>query len=184
MPKVSVLLPCYNAAGTLDTALSSLARQTLKDFEIIAVDDGSTDETPALLEAWSRREPRLRRHWQPHAGIIPALNAGLAACQAQLIARMDVDDRAHPERLARQLAYLESNQDIAVAGCLVQGFPPGQVRQGFQIYIAWLNSLVTDDDIRREIFVESPLVHPSVMFRKEWVITGRWLPGQGMGRRL
>ncbi len=170
MPKVSVLLPCYNAAETLDTALSSLARQTLADFEIIVVDDGSTDESPALLEAWSRREPRLRLIQQPHAGIIPALNAGLAACQAQIIARMDTDDRAHPERLARQVAFLEANRDIAVASCLVEAFPAGQVREGFQIYLSWLNSLVTDEDIRREIFVESPLVHPSVMFRKDWVI--------------
>jgi glycosyltransferase involved in cell wall biosynthesis len=170
MPEVSVLLPCYNAAETLNTALTSLTRQTMADFEIIVVDDGSTDGSPALLEAWRQREPRLRCIHQPHAGIIPALNTGLDACQAQLIARMDTDDRAHPERLARQYAFLEANRDIAVAGCLVEAFPVGQVREGFQIYISWLNSLVTDDDIRREIFVESPLVHPSVMFRKDWVI--------------
>ena len=170
MSEVSVLLPCYNAADTLDTALSSLARQTLTDFEIIVVDDGSTDRSPdpaGSLEPARAPAAPLR---QPHAGIIPALNTGLAACQAQLIARMDTDDRAHPERLARQLAFLEANRDIAVAGCLVEAFPAGQVREGFQIYLSWLNSLVTDEDIRREIFVESPLVHPSVMFRKDWVI--------------
>jgi glycosyltransferase involved in cell wall biosynthesis len=170
MPAVSVLMPCYNAAATLDEALESLACQTLTDFEIVAVDDGSTDATPQRLQEWARRENRLRLLSQPHAGIIPALNAGLAACQAPYVARMDTDDRAHPERLASQQAYLEAHPETALVSCQVAGFPAGQVRQGFRIYIDWLNSLLSDEDIRREIFVESPLPHPSVTFRRQAVL--------------
>ena len=70
MPAVSVILPCYNAAATLDETLQSLKAQTHSDFEIVAVDDGSTDGTPDILAAWARREPRLRVITQEHAGVI------------------------------------------------------------------------------------------------------------------
>jgi glycosyltransferase involved in cell wall biosynthesis len=166
MPAVSVLMPCYNTADTLEEALQSLRRQTFPDFEIIAVDDGSTDHTPAILQDWQAQDDRLRVIRQAHAGIVAALDCGLAACQAPLVARMDADDRSHSTRLERQVAYLQSHPEVDVAGCLVEGFPPGQVREGYRIYIDWLNSLVTDGDIRREIFVESPLAHPSVIFRR------------------
>jgi glycosyltransferase involved in cell wall biosynthesis len=166
MPAVSVLMPCYNTADTLKEALESLRSQTFPDFEIVAVDDGSTDNTAAILQAWQVQDNHLHVVRQEHAGIIAALNNGLAACQAPLIARMDSDDRCYPGRLACQVAFLEAHPDVEVAGCLVEGFPPGQVREGYRIYMDWLNSLVTDSDIRREIFVESPLAHPSVMFRR------------------
>jgi glycosyltransferase involved in cell wall biosynthesis len=169
MPSVSVLLPCFNAAATLPEALESLAEQTFTDFEVVLVDDGSTDDSPAIAQAWVDRDRRFRLISQSHQGIIAALNAGLQACQAPCVARMDADDRSHPERLARQVAFLGAHPDVAVVGCLVDGYPPDQVRQGFSIYLEWLNSLVEDNDIRREMFVESPLAHPSVAFRKDWV---------------
>lgn len=169
MPSVSVLLPCYNAAATLSEALESLAEQTLTDFEVVLVDDGSTDDSLAIAQAWADRDRRFRLICQSHRGIVGALNAGLEASLAPCVARMDADDRSHPERLARQVAFLEAHPDVAVVGCLVKGYPPEQVRQGFSIYLEWLNSLIEDSDIRREIFVESPLAHPSVTFRKDWV---------------
>jgi glycosyltransferase involved in cell wall biosynthesis len=170
VPCVSVLLPCYNAAATLNEALDSLAGQTLSDFEIIAVDDGSSDASLHILHERAAHEPRLRVLSQPHAGIIPALNAGLAQCQAGLIARMDADDHSHPERLERQADYLQAHPEIDVLSCRVAGFPAGQVRKGFAIYLEWLNGLLGDEDIRREIFVESPLPHPSLVFRRETLL--------------
>lgn len=169
MPVVSVVMPCYNSADTIEETLKSLTRQTLTDFELIAVDDGSSDLTRKILEAWARRDRRFEVIHQSHQGIIPALNAGLAACQAPYIARMDADDRSLPERLERQVDYLERQPRVSVVGCLVAGFPEDGVREGFYIYLEWLNSLVTDDEIRREIFVESPFAHPSVVFRREAV---------------
>jgi len=169
VPTVSVLLPCYNAAETLDQALTSLARQSLADFEIIAVDDGSEDASAQILNAWAQREARLRVITRPHAGIIAALNTGLAACQAAYIARMDADDRCHPDRLMKQVDYLETHPADALVSCQVAGFPAEEVREGFRIYLDWLNSLVTDAEIRREIFVESPLPHPSVTIRRDWL---------------
>ncbi|MBN1667105.1 MAG: glycosyltransferase, partial [Anaerolineales bacterium] len=169
MITVSVLMPCYNAAETLPEALQSLAQQTCQDFEILAVDDGSGDQTLAILRDWGCADPRLKVITQPHAGITAALNNGLQHCQGQYIARMDADDRCHPQRLAAQVAYLQAHTECALVSCRVAGFPQHSVRTGFRIYIDWLNSLLSDADIRREIFVESPLPHPSVMIRREWL---------------
>jgi glycosyltransferase involved in cell wall biosynthesis len=179
MPAVSVLLPCYNAAQTLAEALESLTCQTLGDFEVIAVDDGSTDKTAELLDAWAKRDTRLRVLRIAHGGIITALNTGLEACCSPLVARMDADDRCHPQRLEKQAAYLEAHPKVGVAGCLVRGFPASQVGEGFRTYIGWLNSLVTEEDIQREIFVESPLVHPSVLFRRDLVVEAGGYQEQG-----
>lgn len=169
-PPVSILIPCYNAAGTLSEALDTLERQTLCDYEIVAVNDGSTDATPDILQERAARDTRLRILNQEHAGIIAALQTGLKACRSAYVCRMDADDRAHPQRLERQVNFLETHTDIGVVSCLVAGFPDHQVRQGFRIYMQWLNSLVTDAEIRREIFVESPLPHPSVTFRRAEVL--------------
>ena len=168
-PAVSVLMPCYNAAETLPDALESLACQTMVDFEIVAIDDGSGDRTAEILNDWATRDPRLQVISTPHRGIVAALQKGLEACRARLVARMDADDRAHPARLEHQMAFMGSHPEVAVAGCLVQATPPGQVRQGFAVYLEWQNALVSDEDIRREIFVESPFAHPSVLFRKQAV---------------
>ncbi len=169
-PLVSVLVPVYNAAATLEEALGSLAAQTFPDYEIVAVDDGSDDGSLALLEAWARREPRLRVLRQPHQGVTAALSRGLEACRAPLVARMDADDVAHPERLAQQTAFLRAHPEVAVLGTRVRLHADGLHGGGMQAYLDWQNRLLADADIRREIFIESPFVHPSVMFRREAVL--------------
>jgi glycosyltransferase involved in cell wall biosynthesis len=170
MPVVSVLMPCYNAAATLDEALESLARQTLSNFEVVAVDDGSTDTTREILKTWAARDKRLHVLLRSHGGIVEALNTGLRVCKAPYVARMDTDDRSCPERLARQVAYLDAHPEVGVVSCRVVGFPQEKVRQGFQVYLDWLNALLTNADIHREIFIESPLPHPSVTFRRDIVL--------------
>jgi len=170
MPSVSVLLPCFNAAATLEEALASLTCQTMPDFEIVCVDDGSTDATPALLDAWKRRDRRIRLLWTEHAGILAALNTGLKACRAPYVARMDADDRSHPERLRLQAAFLDAHPQTDLVSCRVAGFPAGQVREGFRVYIEWLNELLSDEQIRRAMFVESPFPHPSVTYRRAAVL--------------
>jgi len=148
--------------------MQSLINQTLEEHEIVAVDDGSDDATDERLQAWAQQDQRVRVLSREHAGIIPALNAGLAACRGDYIARMDADDRCHPERLEKQAAFLDSHANVAVAATLVEGFPEDRVREGFRIYIDWLNSLILPVDHAREIFIESPLAHPSVMIRRAW----------------
>jgi glycosyltransferase involved in cell wall biosynthesis len=162
-------MPCHNAGATVDEAVASMLSQTLADFELVAVDDGATDDTRVRLEAWSRRDERVRVLPQAHVGLVQALRIGLSACRAPLVARMDADDRSAPERLARQAEHLEAHPQVAVVGCLVRGFPASDVREGFRVYLEWLNGVATPEAIARELFVESPLAHPSVMMRREWL---------------
>ena len=169
MPLVSVVIPCYNVAETIDEALESLAQQTLVDFVIIAVDDGSTDSTLSILENWAEKDGRIQVVSSLHQGVIVAANLGLSKCNTPYIARMDADDRSHPDRLSAQLSYLEKNPGTAVAGSLVKAFAEDGVREGYRLYVQWLNSLVTNEDIRREMFVESPIANPSMMIRKSWM---------------
>ncbi len=169
-PQISVILPCYNAAQTLEETLESLAAQTLLDFEAIAVDDGSTDDTGHILDAWRKKDTRFKVISQAHGGVIAASNAGMLASVSKYIARLDADDRAHPQRLEKQVAFLEANRDYALVSSLVKAFPDGEVGEGFQVYLEWLNALVTDEQIKREIFVESPLPNPSVTFRRDWLL--------------
>jgi glycosyltransferase involved in cell wall biosynthesis len=168
-PLVSVLMPCYNAEDTLLEALDSLRDQTISDYEIIAVDDGSTDATSVILASWAATDPRIRIYTQPHQGILVALNTGLQHSRAPYIARMDTDDHAYPERLQRQLAYLDEHPQVALVSCQVRGFPEEHVREGFRLYIEWQNSLISNEEIQKEIFVESPFAHPSVTLRRDWI---------------
>lgn len=162
-------MPCFNVEQTLDETMRSLIEQSLADFEIVAVDDGSTDSTLSLLRVWAEKDERVRILARDHAGIIPALNAGWRACRGAYIARMDADDLCSPVRLEKQVELLERQPDLALAASLVEGFPVERVREGFRIYIEWLNSLVMPDAIAREMFIESPLSHPSVMLRRAWL---------------
>jgi len=172
-------MPCYNSSATLELALDSLSGQSLQDYELIAVDDGSSDDTYSILQQRANRDNRIRIIRMPHHGIVAALNTGLDNCTAPIIARMDSDDRAHPSRLEKQVTYLNQRPEIGVVGCLVSAFPTDKVRKGFQFYLDWLNALRTDADIRREIFVESPLPHPSVTFRRELVVAQRGYQDHG-----
>ena len=164
-------MPCFNRENTLEETLESIRTQTLEDFEVLAVDDGSTDGTAAILKMWQQEDPRFCFLPLSHAGIIPALNYGLSAARSDLIARMDADDRMHPDRLEKQAAYLDAHPEVDLVSSFVAGFPADKLRGGFQRYIEWLNSLASHAEICREIFVESPLCHPSVTFRKQ-VVTG------------
>jgi glycosyltransferase involved in cell wall biosynthesis len=160
-------MPVYNAEKTLPEALESLANQTIDDFEIIAVDDGSTDQSIAILQSWSHQEKRLKVIQIPHTGIVGALNEGLRACRAKLVARMDADDRSLPERLAQQFALFQSHPQLSLVSCQVRAIPAEEVHQGLQLYLDWQNSLLDDAAILREIFIESPFVHPSVMIKRK-----------------
>jgi glycosyltransferase involved in cell wall biosynthesis len=165
-PTISVLLPCFNAEETIENALDSIVKQSFEDFEIIAIDDGSSDSTPEILRKWSEQDRRIRLITQSHRGIIPALNSGFRESGGAFIARMDADDLSHPQRFAKQMEFLEHNPEIAVVSCLVEGYPPDRIQEGYKLYYLWLNSLVSSEQIAREIYIESPLAHPSVMIRR------------------
>jgi glycosyltransferase involved in cell wall biosynthesis len=169
-PAVSVLLPVFNAARFLDACLESLASQTCQDFEVVAVDDGSKDSTPSILDSWRRRDSRFRIVRTPHQGLVTALNIGLERVRAEFIARMDADDIALPRRLELQKQLLETRRQVDVVGCRVTHFSSNSVGRGFRLYERWLNGLIEDHEIRRDMFIESPLAHPSVMYRRKTIL--------------
>jgi glycosyltransferase involved in cell wall biosynthesis len=111
-PLVSVLMPVRNGLPWLPSALDSLLHQTLRDIEVIVLEDGSTDATPATLAAY--RDPRVRVIPTGGVGIAAALNEGLAAARGIYVARQDADDESRPQRLARQAACLDARRDIDV----------------------------------------------------------------------
>ncbi len=166
---VSVVLPVHNAAATVARAVASVQAQTFADWELLAVDDGSTDATREILLELAANDPRVRVLDIARAGIAGALNAGLAAASSPLIARMDADDESHPERLAVQVRYLQENPDIGVVGCLVDFGGDRTASGGYALHVDWLNTLLTPEQIALNRFIEAPFAHPSVMFRQTLV---------------
>jgi len=135
------------------------------ELELIAIDDGSTDESAARLGAFT--DPRIRTLDGEGRGLARALELGRRHARGPWIARMDADDRCHPRRLAVQLAALTQMPDVAAIGCRVRAFPDDQVQDGLRSYVAWQNGLITPAQHRRDLFVEAPLCHPSVLLRAE-----------------
>lgn len=116
MPAISVLMPVHNGARHLNAALESLSTQTFGNFEIIVVDNGSTDETPNLLKEWTVREPRLRIAHLVRQQLSGALNHAAALARAPLLARLDADDVAFPRRLEVQLAEMLARPRLVLLG--------------------------------------------------------------------
>lgn len=166
---ISVVLPCFNAAATLAACLDSLLAQTWTDFEIVVVDDGSTDTSLHILRAFVDRDARVRVFDRPHGGVVQAMNFGLAHCRGEYVARMDSDDICLPERLALQQAHLDRHLHIGLVGGLVRFGGDPLAGKGYGAYVDWTNSLVSEEEIRLARFVESPFANPSIMFRKELV---------------
>jgi glycosyltransferase involved in cell wall biosynthesis len=166
-PRVSILLPCRDAAAYLPDTIASIQAQSYRDYEIIAVDDGSTDETKAILMTWAASDPRIRVLSQPAEGIVAALQRAVAASKGDILVRMDADDVAYSTRIAKQVELLDANPDVGACGTLVRYFPRGTVQGGAQRYEMWLNTALEHDDIVREIFVECPIAHPTMAIRRK-----------------
>ena len=163
-PAVSFVLPFRNAATTLHEALDSIAAQSLADFECVLVDHDSHDGSAELARDFAAQD---RRFLIVGSGgsFVDALNLGVRQSRAPLIARMDADDLAHPMRLEAQVAELREF-DLDLVSCLVDCFPRSELAGGMRRYEDWINGIVSEDEIRAALFVESPLPHPTTLFRR------------------
>jgi hypothetical protein len=116
IPRVSVVMPVHNGGPYLEHAIDSILRQTFTDFELVITDDGSTDSTAAVLHRYQSVDPRVRVQHQEKAGLVVSLNRGCQEARATYIARMDADDVAFPDRLARQVEFLDRHPQVALVG--------------------------------------------------------------------
>lgn len=160
-PTVSVLMPVYNAERYVAEAVESILSQTFDDFELVAVDDGSKDGSRAILEGYAARDARVRVISRPNTGIVGALNDGLAACRGELVARMDADDVATPERLALQVAFLREHPEVVCVGCQVlaidtEGAPLGP----------WKLALDHEVIDSAQLEGEQMIAHPAALVRR------------------
>jgi glycosyltransferase involved in cell wall biosynthesis len=162
---VSVVLPYRDVAETIVEACTSVLAERGVDLELLAIDDGSRDASASLVSEIARRDPRVRLLSTSGAGLVAALNLGLREARAPLVARMDGDDVSLPERFAAQLHAMRST-DATVVGTRVEAYPEGVIEDGLRRYVDWQNALLSAHDHAREVFIEAPLCHPSVMMRK------------------
>lgn len=164
-PVVTVLMPVYNSERFLGQAIESILNQTFYDFEFLIIDDGSTDNSNKIIKHYASKDPRIKLlENTTNSGIVKSLNTGLQVARGEFIARMDSDDISFPNRLARQLNYLQVHSNIGVLGCAARiidedGIPHQTIR------------FPTDPGvINWSLCFMDPIIHPSVMMRKDIII--------------
>jgi len=163
-PLISVVMPVRDGERYLDQALASVRAQTLRDLEIVVVDDGSRDGTVAILQRHTAEEPRLKIVRQPPSGVAAALNRGVAESSAPLIARMDADDIARPNRLAAQYEVLLRNPGVAALGSAYDVIDAkGKVRRQAR-------PPLSSGDISRVLETSNCIAHPTVLMRRDAVV--------------
>nr|WP_294794422.1 glycosyltransferase [uncultured Mucilaginibacter sp.] len=162
-PTISVLMPAYNAECYIAEAIDSVLRQTHADFEFIIVNDGSTDDTLNIINSFN--DPRIRVINQHNQGVAAALNNGLKQARATYIARFDADDICYPERLKKQLSFLQKNPEyILVGGDAEYISASGAHLFNFECIAH------THEEIIQKMYFYCPFVHPAVMYKKDTII--------------
>lgn len=158
VPSVSVVMPAYNAERYLPEAIDSILTQTYTDFELIIINDGSTDSTKEIINSYS--DPRIVYiENEQNSGICVTLNKGIDAARGRYIARMDSDDIALPERLRTQVQYMDANPHIGALGSDIEIFG-----EGIKPYI--FHQLHSPEECAAGLIFNSCFAHPSVIIRK------------------
>jgi glycosyltransferase involved in cell wall biosynthesis len=168
---ISVLLPYRDAGATIDDALASVLADLAPDDELVAIDDGSSDDSMEIVRRHAARDSRVAviATTRGARGIAAAMTAGLAASRGDLVARMDADDVSLPGRFAASRALIESDPSLGAVGTQVEAFVDvagAAISDGMDRYVTWQNAIVTKEEHDRAIFIESPLCNPSVTMRR------------------
>ncbi len=155
MPKISVIMPVFNAENKLKESIDSILNQTFSDFEFLIYNDGSTDNSDEVIKAYN--DPRIKyTKFENNAGLVGLLNRGISEAKGEFIARMDADDISLPYRFEEQFKFMNENPDIGFCGSMIEHFG----RQS-----AIVNLPVTNFDINASLFFGTPFSHPTVMMR-------------------
>lgn len=160
-PLVSVLLPVHNAERYLAQAVESILNQTLTDFELLITDDGSTDRSLQILQGYAARDSRIRLVSRANRGLIATLNEMLDQSQAEYLARMDADDISTPDRLARQVRFLQQHPEIVCVGGAFDLIDP----QGRTVQ--WIPMPQHNDEIQQMLLIGRTIInHPCALIRR------------------
>lgn len=166
-PPLSVAMSVYNGERFLAEAVDSILSQSFADFEFLILDDGSTDETPRILAGYASRDPRIRPIIRENRGLVASLNQLLTEARAPIVARMDADDIAHPDRFARQMQFLADNPDHGVVG----SWSRDMAEDGGPYVTMGYDHPVTHAEFLHNIRHGGPLLcHPAVMYRRDIVL--------------
>ena len=164
LPQVSVILPVYNGAATIEAAIESIRTQSLQSWELIVVDDCSSDSTPQRLAKFAQIDSRIRiLRNGTNLGIGGSLNVAWRHCVFELIARMDADDISLPKRLERQAELMASHPDISILGTAIERVD----RDGRNLGPEFRPEL--HDDLVARLYKEIPVFHPTVMMRRTFL---------------
>lgn len=171
MPEISVLMSVYNGEEHVSEAIDSLLAQTWQDFELLIIDDGSTDRTREIIQSYSDR--RIRSfYFDENKGIGAALNYGLSHARGKYVAKADADDIHLPTRLEKQKKYLDHNPDIASVKTLFTYFPHDSLTEqtgrykNMKLFREKLkNSVVTPDELHEKIYLTCCFAHTTIMAR-------------------
>ncbi|HUY31711.1 MAG TPA: glycosyltransferase [Pirellulales bacterium] len=158
---LSVLMPVYNAERYVAEAVESILAQTFGDFELLIIDDGSTDRSAEILVRYASREPRIRLTRRPNTGHLAALNEMLARARGEFVARMDADDVALPDRFERQLAYLRTHPECLAVGCAL-----ANIDEDGDLLCEERLPLDHDEIDRQLLRGQGGLSHPAAMIRR------------------
>jgi glycosyltransferase involved in cell wall biosynthesis len=164
-PRISVVMPAWNAARWIDEAIGSVRSQTDTSWELIVVDDGSDDSTSSIVLRHAQEDSRIILLTGTRAGLVAALRRGVAAARAEFIARMDADDVCHPERFERQLAYLDVHPDVAVLGTAIR-----VIDANGEPTSSW-SPPTRSEGLAQAFETNNEVAHPTVMARRS-VIQG------------
>lgn len=167
--QVSVILPFHNNEVFLAEAIESILNQTFSNFELILIDNNSTDSSIDIATKFASEDDRIIIVDEPRVGSIYALNKGIKSATTPLIACMDVFDISYAQRLEKQICHLNENADIGLVACqanYIKLSEDSDNQESQSYFIQCNNQLITNSDISHNCFVESPLIHSTVMFRK------------------
>lgn len=166
-PRISVILPFYNAERTFDRAISSISQQEFEDFECILVDNNSSDNGRKVALEWIRKDKRFILIDENRQGVMFASNKGAKMARGTYLARMDADDKAFPCRLKLQSDFLDTYPDYGAVAGLVKHVGDPESTEGFRRFVEWSNSLHSYHDIYNRRFIEAPIVNPTAMWRRQ-----------------
>ena len=164
MAKLSIIMPYRDAATTISAAVRSVLQQTFTNFELIAVNDNSRDNSASIVN--SMADKRFKQYNNPGDGLVDALNFALGKVSTDWIARMDADDIMHPVKLEQQWQELLKHPETDVISCQARLFPKDRITDGFREYMSWQNSVLTHEQFMHQCYVEMPLTNPTAVFRK------------------